>query len=119
MTHFRLFPAALLAFGTLAATSACATGYTYGRPPERSVYYANADRLAYDNGFHDGIREGEHDAKSGRRYEPSHHGEWRDADDGYHRNYGDRDYYRRNFRSGFEAGYSQGFRHFDDGHYRR
>jgi len=119
--RLRILPAALLAVGALTATSACAT-YAYGgqRPYDRGGYYNNdIQRIAYDNGFREGVRAGEHDSRDHRRYEPSRHDDWRDGDDGYHRNYGDKNWYRRNFRSGFEAGYSQGFRRYDDGRYRR
>lgn len=119
MTRLRTLSAALLAAGTLVATSACATyGYS-SHPYENGGYSRDVSRVAYDNGFRDGVRAGEHDARGGHRYEPSRQGDWRDADDGYHRNYGDRNFYRQNFRSGFEAGYSQGFRRYDDGRYRR
>jgi hypothetical protein len=118
-------PAAMLALATLAAP-ACATGYGYG-PGYRDGGYVYGDRgygrevqrLAYDNGFHDGVRAGEKDARRHHRFEPSRNGDWRDADDGYHRNYGDREFYRRSFRSGFEAGYSQGFGRYGYDGYRR
>jgi len=121
MMRHRFVTAAALALGVLATTSACATGYAYG---DRGVYRdgryaADIELRAYDAGFRDGVRAGENDARGRRRYEPSRHGDWRDGDDGYHREYGDRNFYRRNFRSGFEAGYSQGFRRFDDRYYRR
>jgi hypothetical protein len=111
MTKLRVLPAALLAIGTLAATSACSVGYAYGpRPYENGAHYRDIERQAYDNGFREGVRAGERDGRDGRRYEPSRHDDWRDADDGYHRDYGDRNLYRRNFRGGFEAGYAQGYR---------
>lgn len=120
MTKLRTIAAALFAAGTLVATSACATGYAYSpRPYDNGAYYRNVERVAYDKGFHEGVEAGEHDARSGRRYEPSRHDDWRDADEGYHRDYGDRNYYRQNFRSGFETGYAEGYRRYDDGRYRR
>jgi len=55
-----------------------------------------------------------------RSFEYDRHGEWRDADDGYHRDYGNRDFYRRSFREGFRAGYAQGYRYArNPGYYRR
>ena len=119
MTKLRILSAALLAASTVAATSACASyGYST-RPYDNGAYSRDIERQAYDNGFRDGVRAGEHDAQSGRRYEPSNQRDWRNADDGYHRNYGDPNLYRRNFRGGFEAGYSQGYRRLDDGRNRR
>jgi hypothetical protein len=122
MKLHRLIPAAVLAVAALAST-ACATGYAYGdRRPyvygDRG-YYAGADRIAYDNGFRRGIRDGERDSRGNHRFDPRRHGGWRDADNGYRREYGDHNFYRRNFRSGYEAGYAQGFRRSDGGRYRR
>ena len=112
MTKLRILSAALLMAGTVAATSACATyGYS-SRPYDNGASYRDVRRIAYDNGYREGVNAGEHDARRGRRYEPSHQGDWRDADDGYHRDYGDKNFYRQNFRSGFESGYSQGYRRF-------
>lgn len=123
MKKLRFVPAAL-AVGVLALTSACATGYAYGDRGgyrrDRGYYgaYPGSERVAYDNGFREGIKDGDHDSRSGRRYEPTRHGDWRDADDGYRREFGDKNFYRRNFRAGYEAGYSQAFRRYDRG-YRR
>jgi hypothetical protein len=128
MTKSRLVSAAVLAVGVIASTSACATGYAYGgqgtyrdRGPYRDGggYYRELERRAYDNGYREGIRQGERDGRSNRRYDPSRHSEWRNANDGFRREYGDRNLYRRNFRGGFEAGYSQGYRQYDRGRYRR
>src|SRR5215475_12471891 len=121
MKHLRFVPAVALALGVL-STSACATGYAYGGSRDQGYgygRYGNVDRIAYDNGFREGVRAGEHDARDRRRYEPTRNGDWKDGDNGYRRDYGDRGFYRRNFRSGFEAGYAQGFRRFDDGRNRR
>lgn len=127
MKRLRLIPVVILAVTALAST-ACATGYAYGDPrqyPTRGGYgygdrgyYADIERRAYDNGFREGIRAGEHDGRDRRRYEPTRNDDWRDADDGYRREYGDKNFYRRSFRAGFEAGYSQGFRRYDARSYR-
>lgn len=121
---FKLIPVAVLAMSAMAST-ACATGYGYGQRGtyrDRGYYdrsgYREAERRAYDNGFRDGLRRGENDGRGRRRYDPTRHGDWRNADDGFRREYGDHNVYRRNFRAGFEAGYAQGFRSYDRG-YRR
>jgi len=118
MNIHRLLPAALLAFGALTST-ACATGYAYGPPPRpgypAGVYGRDIERQAYDNGFREGAKAGDKDGRKHRRYEPSSHDDWEDADDGYRRGYGDREFYRRAFRSGFEAGYAQGYRQYGYG----
>jgi hypothetical protein len=115
-----VLPAALLAVGALASTTACATGYPYGaRPPyNEGAYYGDVERQAYDHGFREGLRAGDRDGRDNRRYEPTRHDDWRDADDGYRRSDGDRDAYKRSFRSGFETGYGQGYRRYDTGRYR-
>jgi hypothetical protein len=120
-----LIPVAVLAFSAIAST-ACATGYGYGQGRYRDRggyndgrYVREIERRAYDNGFREGLRQGERDGRSNRRFEPSRHGDWRHANDGFRREYGDREFYRRNFRSGFEAGYSQGYRQYDRGRNRR
>ena len=122
LTMKRLLPAALT-IGVLASTTACATGYAYGDQGRYGRYgdrsYRYGERVAYDNGFRDGVRAGEGDGRRGRRFEPSRHGDWKDADDGFRREYGDHNLYRRNYRIGFEQGYSQGYRRYDNGRYRR
>ena len=35
--------------------------------------------------------------------------DWRDANEGYRREYGDREFYRHEFREGFRAGYTDAF----------
>jgi hypothetical protein len=118
---FRLIPVAVLALSTI-ASNACATGYAYGqRDPYRDrdgSYARDLERRAYDNGFRDGVRAGERDGRDNRRYDPARQRDWRNADDGYRREYGDHNFYRRSFRGGFEAGYAQGYRAYGRG-YRR
>lgn len=77
----------------------------------RQPYYESR-RIAYDNGYREGIEEGE---KDGRKRDPFNfrdEGDWRDGDKGYHRTYGDRERYRQVFRSGFEAGYADAYRRY-------
>ena len=57
----------------------------------------------------EGVEEGRNDARHDRSFSPQRHHEYRDADNGYHRDYGEREYYRRSFRQGFEAGYRQSY----------
>ena len=123
MTRLNVMSAAVLAVGVLATTSACATGYGYGdrgsygqyggygdRGGYRNDgYYREVERRPFDNGFREGLRAGERDGRSRRRYDPARHDDWRDANDGYRREYGDHNFYRRTFRSGFETGYAQGY----------
>jgi hypothetical protein len=120
MVRTRKLVSAALVLGMFGLTSmACTTGYAYGQPPYRDRgpygnggYSRGWERQAYDTGYRDGLRRGERDARSNRRYDPTRHGDWKDADDGYRREYGDHNLYRRSFRSGFEAGYAQSYRQY-------
>jgi hypothetical protein len=117
-SRFMNVPAALLMAGLFAAP-ACAT-QTYGyRGPRDYGYGAQLERRAYDNGFREGVRAGESDGRRGRQFSYSRHDDWRDADDGYRRDFGDRDFYRRNFRRGFEAGYTEAYNRYGYRGYRR
>ena len=72
--------------------------------------YADSGRVAYDHGYTEGLKEGERDARRGDRFAYQDEREFRDGDRGYHRSHGDRDRYRRSFRSGYAAGYSDAYR---------
>jgi hypothetical protein len=85
----------------------------------RSIFGRNDDgyryrrydpgRVAYDEGFRDGIEKGERDGKKGERYSVRRHGDYRDADDGYRREYGPKYQYQRVYRQGFEQGYRRAY----------
>ena len=111
----RYLPIALVA-GVLVTAPACASSY-YGRG---YGYGATQDvrRIAYDRGFRDGMDRGDRDARRGRRFDLERDDDYRDADNGYHREYGDRDFYRRSYRDGYRAGYTQAFnRYAPQGYY--
>jgi hypothetical protein len=109
VTSHRYLAAGLFALGVLVSAPACATGYAYGRNPDIRDY-RELDRRAYDNGFRDGFRNGERDARDRRDFRVDRDGDYRSADDGYRREGGyDRDQYRRSFRRGYESGYRDGF----------
>lgn len=101
----RHVPAYILVAGLLLTAPACAsTGYyTYQRDSSRDF----AQR-AFDNGYREGLIRGERDARAGRRFS---YGRYRD-DRRYRRGEGDRGYYRRAFRQGFERGYTDAFNRF-------
>ena len=117
VTGFRFIPAAAL-LGALAGAPACASGTVVYRSEPPRGYGVEVERIAHDNGFRDGRSAGEKDAKKGRPFAFDRHGDWRDADDGYHRNMGDKEFYRREFREGFRSGYTDGYNAFARG-YRR
>jgi hypothetical protein len=65
---------------------------------------------AYARGFSDGYERGLNDGQDRDRYDPVGEREYRDADNGYFREYGSRDAYRNNYRAGFRQGYEDGYR---------
>jgi hypothetical protein len=73
--------------------------------------------VAYHEGYLRGIRAGEQDARRGDRFEFYDEGDYRSADHGYRREFGNREYYRNEYRRGFEAGYSNGYRGVRGGRY--
>jgi hypothetical protein len=99
-TTSRSLPALMLIAG-LAAAPACASQGRY-YPAQRDN--RDIDRLAYDNGFREGLNRGERDARDRRGYQIDR--DYRN-DSGYR--YGDRNTYRRYFRDGYEAGYAEGY----------
>src|SRR5262245_60044624 len=115
---------ALALVGAMGATTACASGGyiyrggDYGNRAGYGAYARDVERIAHQNGYREGRDAGEKDARRGRSFSFDRHGDWRSADDGYHREYGDRNFYRHEFREGFRAGYSDGYRTFGRG-YRR
>lgn len=112
----RYLPVLLLAGAALSAT-ACAAGIYDSGYPRGGGYGRDLERRAYDNGFREGMEEGQKDARRNRGFSPQRHDEYRDADGGYNRGYGEREYYRRSYRQGFEAGYREEYeRHARYGH---
>jgi hypothetical protein len=107
-TH-RLLAAGVLAAAVSIAAPACASGGYYAYRERGAPEF---ERRAYDAGYRDGLSHGEHDARDRRDFRIDRDGDYRHADDGYHREYGDKEYYRRAFRRGYEAGYSEGFNRF-------
>ena len=105
-TH-RYVLALVVSTGMLVATSACAS---YGQyPSQRAGYGYEIERRAYDYGYREGLKRGDEDGRKGRSFSFQRYDDWRDADDGYSRSYGDREFYRRNYRRGFESGYTEAF----------
>lgn len=117
MTRYLLVPA----FGVMALASAAPASAQLGGWPDlsrpsyrdeaRQPYY-EARRIAYDNGFREGIKEGEKDGRKRDIFNFRDEGAWRDGDKGYRRSMGNREGYRQMFRSGFEAGYADGYRRY-------
>ncbi len=84
--------------------------YSYGRAvPRTSPGYATND-LAWTNGRADGYEKGLEDGRRNRSFQPSRHDRYEDADHGYKKWYGPKDYYRQAYRQAFVTGYDAGYR---------
>lgn len=96
-------PAAAQTNGWLGSTAPA-----YARDDYRTSY-VDARRAAYDNGYRDGLKRGEQAARDGRPLDVEREGDYRKAEDGYNRAYGDRGRYRDNYRGGFAQGFRDGY----------
>ena len=100
---------ALTLFGLAAPAQAVDWRSIFGRDDGYSRYRRDPGRIAYEEGFRDGVNKGERDGKKGDRYSLRRHGDYRDADDGYRREYGPKYQYQRVYRQGFEDGYRRSY----------
>jgi hypothetical protein len=103
---------ALTLVGLAAPAQAVDWRSIFGRDEGYSRYRYDPGRVAYEEGFRDGVDKGERDGKKGDRYSVRRHGDYRDADDGYRREYGPKYQYQRVYRRGFEAGYRRAYANF-------
>lgn len=65
---------------------------------------------AADNGYRDGLEEGQRAARDGDRFDPIREKRYREGDHGYERQWGSRDDYKREYRAAFQRGYETGYR---------
>ena len=93
-----------------------AFGYSNGSYRDYDNRYGYAFDVGRQNGHERGLEKGRKDFDRGRSFDPTRHDAYRDADDGYHGDYGSKAVYRDGFRQGFEEGYRQGYGY---GGYRR
>lgn len=88
----------------------------YDRDGYRGRY--DFERIAFDNGYRDGLREGEKDDRHNDRFDYRDEGRFRSGDSGYRREYGPRyeyvSIYRRGFAQGYRRGYGLGRGRYDD-----
>ncbi len=107
-TDHKALPALLLAAAVAISAPACAA--------QRGPYYRGpqgprvVEDRAYDIGYRQGFEDGRDDARRGRAFDYSRHGEYRSADEGYRG--GNRNGYRRLYQDGFVAGYDDAYRQF-------
>jgi flagellar biosynthesis/type III secretory pathway protein FliH len=69
----------------------------------------NGGQQAYNEGYNRGVRSGEEDGRRRESYNFTDESDYRRADFGYRREYGNADRYRSDFRRGFEQGYRSGY----------
>jgi flagellar biosynthesis/type III secretory pathway protein FliH len=105
----------LAAFGFVSQAQAQSRGWldntqAYSAPDQQSYY--DARRVAYDNGFREGVKQGEKDGQKNQAFEYQDEKTFRNADKGYHREYGTLERYRQSFRNGYSAGYSDGYQRY-------
>src|SRR5262245_6327463 len=74
-----------------------------------AVPAAAQNNAGFDRGYREGISRGTDDARDGRRFEPERDSVYRNGDRGYNSRYGNRDWYRTEFRRGYSSGYRDGF----------
>lgn len=78
-------------------------------------------QYAHQIGYRDGARVARQDQWSGKPYQPYPRGEYRWADHGYRREFGDRGAYRERYADGYRDGYVaafRGYRRYDNDDYR-
>lgn len=92
----------VVGLGVAVAGSACAASM-------RGSSRQTVERRAYDNGHREGVEFGADDANHRLEFSYTRHNEYRDGDQGYGNNDGNRDLYRQSLRRGFEAGYTDAF----------
>jgi flagellar biosynthesis/type III secretory pathway protein FliH len=111
-----LIPALGVAALALTATAQAQTrgwlddGRSYSAPAQQSFY--DSGRVAYDNGFREGLKQGEKDGRKNDRFAYQDDNTFRRADKGYHREFGPVDRYRQSFRTGYAAGYNDGYQRY-------
>lgn len=106
--------ALFLVTGTASAQSASWLGQRGGYSDDTRQSYYDARRVAYDNGYREGLRDGESAARNRRPFDVQRERDWRSADRGYNRSYGDKDRYRDSFRNGYTDGYRAAYDRYSD-----
>ena len=73
----------------------------------------------FDRGYRDGLKHGRKDGDKGRSFYVARDNDFRDADNGYHRDYGPRREYARGYRDGYDEGYRRGYAEYGRRYYGR
>jgi hypothetical protein len=101
----------------LSAAPASAQWSDVGRIFGGQGRYANSRQIAYDNGYREGLNHGQDAARDRKPFDVQREKDYRKADEGYRKEYGDKDRYRDEFRRGFAEGYRQAYARSDRGGY--
>lgn len=102
---------AVALFAPMAVASAEAQGRGQGQAP-RAVPRSQA----YNEGFERGSRAGGDDGRTNREFNYQNRSDYRNGDQGWRREYGDRDRWRIDFRLGFEFGYRESYGRYRPGY---
>ena len=93
----------------LIAIAAPANAQVWNDGGQRGTYRNDSRSAAFNNGYRDGLHRGENAARDRRPFDMQREKDYRNADDGYRREYGDRNFYRDEFRRGFAQGYQEAY----------
>jgi len=100
----------LISLLVLAAPIAAQARDQWGSAQPRDQWGSRSASSAYNEGYTRGVRAGEEDIRRGQSFDFRDEGDYRRADLGYRREYGNIDWYRNDFRLGFEEGYRAVYR---------
>ena len=78
----------------------------------RGQYPGHGNTPAWQHGYRDGYDQGRKDVRDGDRFDPVRSSRYRSGDHDYDRRNGSRDEYKREYRSAFQRGYTQGYREY-------
>jgi hypothetical protein len=81
----------------------------YAQQPWNGSYAPRFTQVAQDEGYRLGLEAGLSDRRQGDAFNFTNESAYRRADFGYRSEYGSRDRYREDFRTGFAAGYREGY----------
>jgi hypothetical protein len=82
---------------------------TWGYGPGTWAHGRGGYNYAYQMGYNDGINDGRIDARFHRGFRPGKGSNYKHADHGYDKSWGDKGAYRQAYRNGYMAGYRIGF----------
>ncbi len=88
-------------------------GGPYGNYPSGTAPYgnttSNAQRVAYNNGYQEGMRYGAADRNNGHSNRPTYSSTYQRGTSGYNSSMGSETAYKHSFQDGYRAGYDAGY----------